>query len=108
MLMPTLQARQQIRECKDLVLRALGNLEAVPQLETIYFYLDEMEDCLTLAAIEEKVTDLATFQEKLASVAGEIEKDIKGLQEVTEKVAKVVKVVKIFTDVGKQAATLGA
>ena len=105
--MTTLEALQQVRECKRMVMKAMGDHGASDQLQTIYFHLEEMEQHLESTAVEEKLPAIQAAREKLAEVAGEIKEDIAELRQVAEKVGNVAKVVKILTDIGKQAASLG-
>lgn len=105
--MTPLEALQKVRECKRMVLKAMGDHGGSAQLETIYYHLDELEQSFESAAVEEKMPAILVAREKLAEVAGDIKEDIADLREVAEKVADVAKAVKILTDIGKQAASLG-
>lgn len=106
--MTLLQIRKIVRECKQEVLAALQLHGNCIQLQTIYLCLDETEDYLNSSVVGEKIAELQSAQEKLVSVANTISQDVEGLRLVSENIKKVANVLKILTDVGKQAASLGA
>lgn len=106
--MTILQIRTIVRECKDEVLAAMRLHGDQQQLQAIYLCLDEAEDHLASAAVGEKIAELQSVQEKLLTITNSINQNIEGLREVSEKIKGVAKTLKVLTDVGKQAATLGA
>ncbi len=106
--MTKLQIRTIVRECKDEVLAAMRLHGDQHQLQSIYMCLDEAEEHLASAAVGEKIAELRSVQEKLLTITNTINQNIEGLREVSENIKNVAKVIKILTDVGKQAASLGA
>lgn len=106
--MTKLQIRTIVRECKDEVLAAMRLHGDQQQLQAIYLCLDEAEDHLASAAVGEKIVALQSVQEKLLTITNTINQNIEGLREVSGNIKNVAKVLKILTDVGKQAASLGA
>lgn len=105
--MTTLEALDKVRDCKRMVIKAMGEHGALDQLQTIYMQLEGMEQHLESEAIEEKIPAIQAAREKLAAVSGEINEEIAELREVAEKVADVAKAIKILTDIGKLTPSLG-
>lgn len=106
--MTLLQIRKIVRECKEEVLTSLKLQGNCIELQTIYLCLDEIEDNLNSSAISEKISALQAAQEKLVSVANTISQDVEELRIISKNIKNVAKALKILTDIGKQAASLGA
>lgn len=75
-------------------------------LEELYVDLDDQEDLLLEAALDQRIEALRLAGGKLAEVARKIGEDIRRLEKVAEVVAKAAKAIKALADIAGTVAVL--
>ena len=98
------QALQRVKEAKRTVLAALRENGELLNLQELYLFLNQTEDILSMAAIDEQLANLQSAQKKLEDITRRIKEDIEGLEDVAEKVEIATKAVKGVTDAFKTIA----
>ena len=98
------QALQRVKEAKRTVLAALRENGELLNLQELYLFLNQTEDILSMAVIDEQLANLQSAQKKLEDITRRIKEDIEGLEDVAEKVEIATKAVKGVTDAFKTIA----
>jgi len=98
------QALQRVKEAKRTVLAALRENGELLNLQELYLFLNQTEDILSMAVIDEQLANLQSAQKKLEEITRRIKEDIEGLEDVAEKVEIATKAVKGVTDAFKTIA----
>ena len=98
------QALQRVKEAKRTVLAALRENGELLNLQELYLFLNQTEDILSMAAIDEQLANLQSAQKNLEEITRRIKEDIEGLEDVAEKVEIATKAVKGVTDAFKTIA----